>query len=60
VIVREYPISRELRDGDYEVDCEYRARLQRWLNTLWSEKDVLIGKIIESHKKEKGSGQRPF
>ena len=55
VIVREYPIPRELRDGDCEVDREYRARLQRWLNILWSEKDVLIGKIIESHKKEKGS-----
>ncbi len=49
VIVREYPIPEELRKGDYEADREYRARVQRWLNTLWSEKDELIGQTIESH-----------
>jgi 1-acyl-sn-glycerol-3-phosphate acyltransferase len=52
VIVREYPIPADLRDGDYEVDRGYRTRLQRWLNTLWSEKDTVIGKIIASHAGE--------
>jgi 1-acyl-sn-glycerol-3-phosphate acyltransferase len=49
VIIREHPIPGELREGNYEADREYRARIQQWLNGLWSEKDVLIGQTIESH-----------
>jgi 1-acyl-sn-glycerol-3-phosphate acyltransferase len=49
VIIREHPIPGELGEGNYEADREYRARIQQWLNRLWSEKDVLIGQTIESH-----------
>ena len=49
VIVREYPIPEELRVRHCEDEREYRARVQQWLNTLWSKKNMLIEKRIESH-----------
>lgn len=49
VVVREHPIPVELRLGNCEIDREYRARVQRWLNTLWSEKDILAGEIIKDY-----------
>lgn len=49
VVVREHPIPGDLLKGSYEADREHRARVQQWLNTLWSEKDALIGRTIESH-----------
>ena len=38
------PIQEELH-GDYVNDKGFKRRFQRWLNTLWSEKDVLIEEI---------------
>lgn len=39
VRVRELPIPTDLLGGDYSADPEYRARVQQWVQQLWSEKD---------------------
>lgn len=39
VRVRELPIPRDLLHGDYSLDPDYRARVQRWVGELWAEKD---------------------
>ena len=31
--------------GDYENDIEFRARFQRWLNTVWKEKQKTIERL---------------
>ena len=31
--------------GDYEYDIEFRARFQRWLNTVWEEKQKTIERL---------------
>lgn len=43
------PIQEELH-GDYVSDKGFKRRFQRWLNTLWSEKDVLIEEIKAATK----------
>lgn len=43
------PIQEELH-GDYVNDKGFKRRFQRWLNTLWSEKDVLIEEIKAATK----------
>ncbi|HEY1589931.1 MAG TPA: acyltransferase [Rhodanobacter sp.] len=47
VHMRELPINDELR-GDYEQDAAFRARFQTQVNALWSGKDALIGRMLES------------
>lgn len=47
VHVRELPISSELR-GDYEQDAVFRERFQTTVNALWSGKDALIGRMLET------------
>ena len=43
-------VPEDLVDGgNYEVDSHYRARCQRWLNSLWSEKDALIAARLQQH-----------
>lgn len=49
VIVREHPVPEELQIRQGEEEREYRARVQQWLNTLWSEKDRLIDEVILTH-----------
>lgn len=43
------PIEEELH-GDYVNDKGFKRRFQLWLNTLWSEKDVLIEEIKATTK----------
>jgi len=43
--VRVLPITEELL-GNYEEDNAYRARLQKWLNELWTEKDARIERMM--------------
>ena len=45
--VQERPIPRELVDGDYESDPEFRAKMQTWVSQLWTEKDELISKVLK-------------
>jgi 1-acyl-sn-glycerol-3-phosphate acyltransferase len=47
VTVRVQPreIPAELLAGDYASDPTFRARMQDWINRLWSEKDAQIGAL---------------
>ncbi|HSN72730.1 MAG TPA: acyltransferase [Steroidobacteraceae bacterium] len=47
VHVRERPIERWLVEGDYLESPEFRDAFQRWLTGVWSEKDALIGGLLE-------------
>jgi hypothetical protein len=38
-------IPAELLAGDYASDPTFRARMQEWINALWTEKDALIGTL---------------
>jgi hypothetical protein len=46
VYVRELPIPQELVGGDYENDPVYRACIQGWLGSLWTEKDEMITRML--------------
>ncbi|OOG65944.1 acyltransferase [Rhodanobacter sp. B04] len=57
VHVRELPINDELR-GDYESDAVFRARFQTWVNALWGEKDLRIGRMLEQSATRQQEPQR--
>ncbi len=46
--VRERVLPPELLAGDYDNDEAYRERFQAWLNGIWEEKDMLIGRITNA------------
>jgi hypothetical protein len=39
------PVAQELH-GDYVNDKNFKRGFQRWLNTLWTEKDARIEEMI--------------
>jgi hypothetical protein len=39
VRARRIPIPAELRAGDYAGDPDFRKTFQRWLESIWREKD---------------------
>jgi len=45
VRVQRREIPAELMAGDYANDPTFRGRMQDWMNTLWADKDVLIGQL---------------
>jgi 1-acyl-sn-glycerol-3-phosphate acyltransferase len=49
IAIRERSIPRELLGGDYQNDPEVRARVQRWINEIWEEKDAAIARTIATH-----------
>lgn len=44
------PVAEELH-GDYVNDKNFKRRFQRWLNTLWEEKDRQLTEIMQQTKK---------
>ena len=46
VRVRSREIPRDLLGGDYEGDAAFRARMQAWVQQLWTEKDAHIQEIL--------------
>lgn len=44
------PVAEELH-GDYVNDKNFKRRFQRWLNTLWEEKDRQLTEIMQQAKK---------
>jgi 1-acyl-sn-glycerol-3-phosphate acyltransferase len=46
VVVRQLPIPPELMGQDYQNDREFRVLFQRWMNTLWQEKDATLKKLL--------------
>ena len=45
VRVQQREIPAELLDGDYLGDKAFRGRMQDWVNSLWVEKDALLGRL---------------
>jgi 1-acyl-sn-glycerol-3-phosphate acyltransferase len=45
VDVRERAIPAELLDSDYEHDSASRVRFQRWINSIWADKDQLLTQL---------------
>ncbi len=45
VRIKKREIPEEYAQGDYEGDPEFRARFQSWVNSIWAEKDRLIGEL---------------
>jgi 1-acyl-sn-glycerol-3-phosphate acyltransferase len=43
VQAREIPV--ELLTGDYAGDAAFRTKIQAWINGLWTEKDLLLGRL---------------
>ncbi|MFO7704772.1 MAG: acyltransferase [Halopseudomonas sp.] len=39
------PIPSELLGGDYQQDELFRAEFQRWVSSLWEDKDVLLDQL---------------
>lgn len=39
------PVPLELATGNYELDAEYRARFQAWVNDLWAKKDARLDRL---------------
>jgi len=46
VRVRQLPVTEELL-GDFLTDREFRRHFNKWLNTLWTEKDHLIETLLQ-------------
>jgi hypothetical protein len=46
VRARQLDIPPELRSGDYARDPKYRKAFQRWLQTLWQQKDATIDALL--------------
>ena len=42
VAIREREIPAELLHSDYEKDSGSRVRFQRWINSIWADKDQLL------------------
>lgn len=45
VNLRKIEIPSWVHGGNYEDDAEYRARFQKWVDDLWTEKDQLITQL---------------
>jgi 1-acyl-sn-glycerol-3-phosphate acyltransferase len=42
------PIPSDLLAGDYEGDAEFRARMQSFVNALWTRKDARLERMLNS------------
>ena len=43
------PIPTEMLGGDYQQDEVFRANFQRWVNSLWEEKDLLLDQLHQDY-----------
>jgi 1-acyl-sn-glycerol-3-phosphate acyltransferase len=46
VDVRQREIPQEFIGGDYQNDREFRVRFQRWMNTVWQDKDARLDQLL--------------
>jgi 1-acyl-sn-glycerol-3-phosphate acyltransferase len=46
VSVRQRSIPPELLAGDYQGDIAFQARFREWVNSLWTEKDADIARLL--------------
>lgn len=43
------PIPSELLGGDYQQDEAFRAEFQRWVSSLWEEKDLMLDQLYNDY-----------
>jgi 1-acyl-sn-glycerol-3-phosphate acyltransferase len=55
VRARALPIPDSLCEGDYDQDAAFRSRLHTWLAELWSDKDELIGSLLQGRVRPPGA-----
>jgi len=48
VNLRKIEIPDWVLGGNYEDDAEYRARFQKWIDQIWTEKDQLIAQMQQN------------
>ncbi|WP_441374836.1 acyltransferase [Acinetobacter lwoffii] len=48
VNLRKIDIPDWVLGGNYEGDAEYRARFQKWIDQIWTEKDQLIAQMQQN------------
>lgn len=48
VNLRKIDIPNWVLGGNYEDDAEYRARFQKWIDQIWTEKDQLIAHMQQN------------
>lgn len=48
VNLRKIDIPDWVLGGNYEDDAEYRARFQKWIDQIWTEKDQLIAQMQQN------------
>lgn len=48
VNLRKIDIPDWVLGGNYEDDAEYRARFQKWIDQIWTEKDQLIAQMKQN------------
>jgi 1-acyl-sn-glycerol-3-phosphate acyltransferase len=59
VRVLQRAIPDELVAGDYLGDKVFRARMQAWVNQLWSDKDALLGQLKQPRAHPTAAGAGP-
>ena len=50
VNLRKIEIPAWVLAGHYDEDAEFREKFQNWVDTLWAEKDQLIGKMKATYQ----------
>lgn len=50
VHIRELGIPADLRTGDYQNDPVFRARVQSWINGLWTEKQAIFSQLLQDRR----------
>ncbi len=46
VQINTQPIPDRLRGGDYRLDPEFRLSIQRWINELWTQKELKLARML--------------
>ena len=45
--IKEYEIPSELLEGSYTEDPLYNEKFKQWVQTLWSEKDIMLETLLK-------------
>lgn len=59
VNIREREIPPALRQSDYENDAASRVRFQRWVNSIWADKDQLLAVLASNGTQAGDEPPRP-
>jgi hypothetical protein len=60
LIVDLLPVPADLLQGDYDRDPAYRARVQRWINTIWERKDERLKRLRDPQRHPDAQAASPY